>query len=759
MKNRFFIVWALVLVLFAMQFGIFVGNVKAETITGSNEGVNWSYDTETKTLTFSGNGKLTTRWKSSLNENVIQKVIIEPGINEIGTHAFSQCKNLNSVNIPGTVSIIGESAFRESDKLANVDFQDGTEALKISTCAFLKCTGLKNIELPNRTKEIEGSAFNECTGITNVTIPSNVESLDSLSFSDCSELSSIEVDPNNSNYCSVDGVVYSKDRKTIICYPGGKKGNYNILDGVTVIEIGAFQGCGGLTGINIPNSVTEINRCAFQECSGLVSVKIPNSVTKFGEYVFLNCKSLTECSLPDNYPEIPAFLCNGCANLENIEIPSAVKKIGSGAFDGTGLTSIVIPSNIEDVGQAPFNGCDKLNNIEVAENNKDYSSVDGVLYDKDKKVIIRCPAQRKGEYVILDGVETIAVGALSGCVSVTNIDIPSSVTKIESGAFSGCSGLTSLEIPLGVKEIEHSFISNCSNLKTIAIPESVETIGSTWTDDFSGQTMYCKANSTAQQFAQGHNMNYVIDGTAPTITKLSQDGDYIVIEAKDNDGGAGLSIRAYSLDGKNWFKNNKLAVDKDGKYTVYVKDALSNTVTDSIQVTVSKDDGNADEETDEKGGKNGDDKGDDKKENIEKDETSPEIISIEVNRYIIKINAKDNGSGLADEAYSLNNKNWQSSNEIKVEKDGQYIVYVRDKEGNIARKLVVVSNNGSEKEESNTTDNSSIPDNNSSKSSDKDNTTSKAGFGQYGEKPFAVAIALVIITIAAIVYRKYKKLF
>ena len=138
----------------------------------------------------------------------------------------------------------------------------------------------------------------------------------------------------------------------------------------------------------------------------------------------------------------------------------------------------------------------------------------------------------------------------------------------------------------------------------------------------------------------------------------------------------GLSTKPYSIDGINWYSNNKLAVDKSGTYTIYVKDAVGNIATKKFDVVLIENDDNAKTE-------------DEHPENT-KDAIAPEINDIQVDGFKIKITATDNGAGLAEKAYSLDNKTWQSSNEITVEKDGQYMVYVRDKAGNVANKLVVV---------------------------------------------------------------------
>ena len=144
------------------------------------------------------------------------------------------------------------------------------------------------------------------------------------------------------------------------------------------------------------------------------TVEIQNEVTSIGNYAFENCKSLT-----------------------SIEISSNVTIIGDDAFAYcTNLTSIEIPSSVTSVGYYAFSECTSLNSINVDKSNQKYSSEDGILFDKDKKELIRYPTGKKEkEYNIPSSVTRIEWAAFSGCTSLTSIEIPSSVTSIGGYAF------------------------------------------------------------------------------------------------------------------------------------------------------------------------------------------------------------------------------------------------------------------------------------------------------------------------------------
>ena len=136
------------------------------------------------------------------------------------------------------------------------------------------------------------SAFFYCKGLTSVEIPNSVTSIGNSAFRSCNNLAEIIVDSENMYYTSKDGVLYNKDMSTIICFTGGKSGDFIIPNSVTSIGDWAFSACIKLTSVEIPNSVTSIGNSTFNSCDGLTSVEIPNSVTSIGEYAFNYCDNL-----------------------------------------------------------------------------------------------------------------------------------------------------------------------------------------------------------------------------------------------------------------------------------------------------------------------------------------------------------------------------------------------------------------------------------------------------------------------------------
>ena len=175
--------------------------------------------------------------------------------------------------------------------------------------------------------------------------------------------------------------------------------------------------------------------------------------------------------------EIGGYAFYECTRLTNITIPDSVTEIGHCAFNGcTGLTSLTIGNSVTEIGYSAFAGCVGLKEIIVDVNNENYTSIDGVLFNKYLTKLIKFTCGKEGEYVIPDGVNEIDSYAFEGCAGLANITIPDSVTEISYDAFCGCTGLTSVTIPDSVKRIGSSAFKNCTGLTSVTIPDSVTEI-------------------------------------------------------------------------------------------------------------------------------------------------------------------------------------------------------------------------------------------------------------------------------------------
>ena len=214
--------------------------------------------------------------------------------------------------------------------------------------------------------------------------------------------------------------------------------------------------------IIIPNSVTSIGDMAFYGCNSLTSVNIPDSVTSIGYSAFYGCNSL-------QYNEYKNGLYLGNENNPYIILVKA---------KSTDITSLTIHKDTKSIDGGCFSDCTSLTTISVEADNPNYSSQDGILYNKEKTEIIYILKSISGAVVLPNSVTSIGNYAFSGCSSLTSVTIPNSVKSIGSCAFYCCSSLTSITIPNSVKSIGDMAFSYCSSLTSITIPNSVKSIGS-----------------------------------------------------------------------------------------------------------------------------------------------------------------------------------------------------------------------------------------------------------------------------------------
>ena len=453
----------------------------------------------------------------------LTSVTIPNGVTSIGDSAFDNCSALTNINIPGSVTSIGDSAFSSCSGLTSVEIPgnvksigDGTfggcenlttvlipnSVTSIGNDAFDGCENLTNVTIPDSVTSIGDDAFWGCSSLTSITIPDSVTNIGESPFGGCENLTDITVDENNENYSSSDGVLFNKDKTTLIQYPAkNEKTSYTIPssvtnianyafyyceiltsitlpNGVTTIGDSAFEGCVNIPSINLPNSVTSIGDSAFYYCESLTSIVIPNNITTIGYSAFDNCSSLTSVTIPDSVTSIGESAFGYCASLTSITLPKDLISIGEAAFKRcTSLTEITIPSKVESIGNEAFNICNNLKGITVDENNANYSSSDGVLFNKDKTTLIQYPAGDKTtSYIIPNSVTNIAEYAFWSCANLTSVAIPDGVTSI-GDIFRNCTSLTSITIPDSVTSIGESAFNGCTSLTSITIPNSVKSIG------------------------------------------------------------------------------------------------------------------------------------------------------------------------------------------------------------------------------------------------------------------------------------------
>ena len=417
----------------------------------------------------------------------LESVAIPNSITSIVHGVFYGCTELRDVTIPDCVNFIGYNAFSHCISLEHIILPD--ELQELDNYVFMDCFNLKTINLPDSLTTIGDSVFEGCSDLIQMELGKNAVDLDPSCFTGCMSLKRIIVSEENKNYKSVDGVLFSKDGRSLIKYPAGKiDRTYVVPDGTVLIEYEAFAFCNYLEEITFTGELNKIGNYAFFACVNLKVVHFPETLEGIGVGAFTMCTSLASFNVDDgcinfkvidgalyemsatrnvpiklvSYPAgktdaryvVPdtvyeiydeAFAYNSCLEsidlgniifsmgnsvfeyctaLKSMTFPESLESIGRGLFYGcTSLETVYVPSKLTDVEVWGFDSCASLKNIVVAEGNTAFKSIDGVLFSKDGRYLIKYPSGRTAEtYDVPDGVESVS--GLYGSIYLKTVTLP-----------------------------------------------------------------------------------------------------------------------------------------------------------------------------------------------------------------------------------------------------------------------------------------------------------------------------------------------
>ena len=372
----------------------------------------------------------------------------------------------------------------------------------IGQSAFLKCSSLSSITLPESLTSIEGFAFAECTSLSSIFINAATPPTVGILGTDlgCNKNTSVYVPEelveaykaadgwNAHNILSqsfeTEGIKYKITSSTTheVAVTGGDdkaqivipdKVNYGGIE-YTVTSIGsnAFKECTLLSSITIPQSVTSIGEWAFALCTSLTSITLPKGITSIGQGAIGGCTALTSITLPEGLTTIDYGTFWGCTSLSSVTLPKGLTRIGNYAFkECTSLSSITLPEGLTNVPHyAAFEGCSALKSINVVSDNPTFSSIDGILFSKDGTSLIYFPEGRpETSYIVPDHVTDIHDNAFYNNPTLSYITIPEGVTSIGYSAFWKCTLLSSVTLPESLTSIGYLTFKECKSLSSIFI--------------------------------------------------------------------------------------------------------------------------------------------------------------------------------------------------------------------------------------------------------------------------------------------------
>ncbi|HEV2327570.1 MAG TPA: leucine-rich repeat domain-containing protein [Verrucomicrobiae bacterium] len=239
-----------------------------------------------------------------------------------------------------------------------------------------------------------------------------------------------------------------------------------IPDSVTNIGEATFYDCTSLASVSLGNGLVTLGTLGFEDCSALTGITFPSSLTSIGSYEFNHCSSLASLTIPNTVTNIGDNAFAYCNDLTNVTIGSGITTFPSYAFyECTSLPGIDIPTNITSIGDYVLSDCTLLTAIKVDPANPDFSSLNGVLFNKNQTSILQYPAGKTTNgYTIPSAVTNIGTAAFLFCTNLTHVTIPNGVTSIGTNAFWGDLNLSGLVIPASVGSIRDSAFEYCTNL-------------------------------------------------------------------------------------------------------------------------------------------------------------------------------------------------------------------------------------------------------------------------------------------------------
>ena len=597
----------------------------------------------------------------------LQTATIQEGVTIIGDFAFNRCGNLSSVTLPSTlesvgrwafhytklttltipenVSSIGEYAFADCDFLESIQLPSGLNTIEQFT--FSSCPVLSEIVIPESVTAIGKASFFDCQTLDKITLPGQVESLGDIVFERCTKLEQVHF-MGNAPALGTD-VFYETAPYFVIlydadttgwatptwhgypCYPYEGYGfDYQNINGGTEAEITGYWGAN--PDAVVPSSiaglpVTQIAQEAFSDRTDITSVTIPDSVSGIGSDAFYGCESLEAIYIDETngyFKDVDGVLFSQDVSTlirypegkegSTYTIQGGVTTVAGDAFANCGnLTGITIPESVTTIGSMAFFNCQKLASISVDSANNDFSSANGILFDKAGNTLVQYPAGKTlSSYTVPESVTSIGEAAFAYNTYLRSVSLPSQITEIPIAAFFYCPNLNTVSIPDGITSIDIYAFSLCTAIETVTVPDSVTEIGEkAFSACISLETAYFEGDATAGfasdifentsagftiYFAKGASgwttpvwngySCYPYDTKAPTLTGILPEKDSIIespafeVTAQgvaDPSGVANVRFAVWSATGgeddMKWYDGTN---DGEGNWTVSVNRADHN---------------------------------------------------------------------------------------------------------------------------------------------------------------------------------------
>ena len=463
-----------------------------------------------------------------LNCTGLVRVDLAPEIAVIGESAFENCASLAEVPLPAALHTIENHAFRNCTSLTEVVLPEGLTTMEagvfedcsglervqlpstlmcpesgeamVAPSTFLNCTGLVRVDLAPEIAVIGESAFENCASLAGVSLPAALHTIEEHAFRNCTSLTEVVLPEGLATmgwgvFQGCSGLQFAELPASLSTIPFSTFSNctnlskVRIAPGLTSIRSRAFRNCHQLTDLSLPDGIQSIYDSAFQNCDGLTKIRLPDTLTYLGEMVFADCSNLVSADLSSGLTEIRKATFAGCDQLKDLQLPEFLEKLDSRAIDGCSrLEEVFLPKSLEKIVDSRpaiirrgslankyFSGCANLRKIEVHPDNSAFSSTSGVLYNKEKTQLLRCPpGKRDFDGRLLRSVRTIRGFAFLDCLFLYQLKIPEPVESIGGAGFAGCNNLSWVILPKTLTDLPlFGFLSSPVTAYTLPNREQV----------------------------------------------------------------------------------------------------------------------------------------------------------------------------------------------------------------------------------------------------------------------------------------------
>ena len=422
-------------------------------------------------------------------------------IKRIGPGAFDHAA-ITGVSLPASVTDVETGAFYACTALRSVTLNEGLQ--RIANLGFYGCTALTRIAIPDSVTNIYG-AFDSCAGLTNAILGTNLVEIGGA-FRLCERLQSITVPEK-----------------------------------VTDLGDSTFGGCKQLSQVVLPLGLARIGSGTFSQCA-MTNLALPNGLRTIERYAFEFCTRLEISTVPSTVTNIGQFAFRECYSIGHLEVPDSVLRLGESVFNHCiNLTSVAIGKGLNTIDLTPFDACGSLTDISVDPQNANFSSLDGVLFDKNKTQLVCFPCGRTEAYRVPTGVRDIAYWAFAGC-KLDSVTLPDTVTNICTGAFNS-SSLTSIWFEGNGPTVGYYALSGAIKATVFYFPQT-----SGWTTTLDSRPTLLWNARLGTPSLSGANLSCSISGSS-NLT--------VIVESQDGLGGNWTARQTNTLyNGVDWFNDS-----------------------------------------------------------------------------------------------------------------------------------------------------------------------------------------------------------